>query len=92
MPELQQESFDYDDDNRRVIHTDFNGDTITTQMDNMGRTETISYSKDGRVESYSYYPNGQVDTITTPEGITDYGYDNRNRLEQEVKTDGTVMN
>ncbi|PIE40874.1 MAG: hypothetical protein CSA49_06240 [Gammaproteobacteria bacterium] len=39
----QQEMFVYDDQNRRITHTDFNGDYSVTQNDVMGRTQTGLY-------------------------------------------------
>ena len=91
LPEGQSESTVYDDANRTMTHTDFNGDTMFSQMDSMGRVSSMTYSKDGRVETYTYYPNGQTHTVTTPEGVTEYFYDNRNRLEKETRPSGEIM-
>ena len=79
-----------------ITHTDFNGDTITTLKDNMGRVDTVSYSKDGRVEQYHYYPDGKVQTVDiTLNGVTEtttYTYYMHNdRLETETKPDGSVL-
>ncbi|MFL0809341.1 MAG: tandem-95 repeat protein [Agarilytica sp.] len=107
LPEGQQESFVYNDGQgcaqtdgincanatspRTVVHTDFNGDTITTAYDVMGRTIAVQYSKDGNSDIYTYTANGQVHTVTDQHGTTTYTYDNNNRLLTEIKTDGTQM-
>lgn len=57
----------------------------------MGRVRTVTYSKDGRVESYTYWPNGQVKAVTTSEGVTEYYYDERHRLDFELRPNGVRM-
>jgi choice-of-anchor A domain-containing protein/RHS repeat-associated protein len=91
LPEGMSEYFEYVDAERKVIYTDFNGDTITTIQDEMGRVQRVEYSKDGAVESFTYWPNDQVKTATTAEGTTEYFYDQRNRLDYELRPDGTRM-
>jgi choice-of-anchor A domain-containing protein/RHS repeat-associated protein len=91
LPEGMSESFEYVDAERKVIHTDFNGDTITTLQDEMGRMQRMEYSKDGAVESFTYWPNHQVKTATTAEGTTEYFYDPRHRLDYELRPDGARM-
>ncbi len=76
---------------RTVIHTDFNGDTITTAYDVMGRTIAVQYSKDGNSDVFTYTANGHVHTVTDQHGTTTYTYDSNNRLLTEIKTDGTQM-
>jgi RHS repeat-associated protein len=91
LPEGMTETFEYLDAQNIVIHTDFNGDTITTTRDAMGQVETVLYSKDGVLESYTYWPNDQIKTATTPAGQTQYFYDHRHRLDYELRPDGTRM-
>ena len=91
LPEGMSEYFEYVDAERKTIHTDFNGDTITTFRDEMGRVEWVEYSKDGAVETFTYWPNDQVKTATTAEGTTEYFYDRRHRLDYERRPDGTRM-
>ncbi|MFL0800735.1 MAG: tandem-95 repeat protein [Agarilytica sp.] len=107
LPEGMSESFVYTDGQgcqqadgincgsatspRTTVHTDFIGDTITTAFDVMGRTISVEYSKDGNSEVYSYYANDQVHTVTDQHGITEYFYDVNDRLEREIKPDGTQM-
>jgi len=91
LPEGMSEYFEYLDAERKVIHTDFNGDTITTAQDEMGRVQRVEYSKDGAVETFTYWPNDQVKTATTAEGTTEYFYDQRHRLDYELRPDGTRM-
>ena len=95
LPEGQVESFVYDDVNRITIHTDFNGDSITTQMDNMDRAVSTTYSKDGKQEAYTYTVDGQVETIVTTLGAdtetVSYTYTNNNQLYTETQADGTIL-
>lgn len=91
LPEGMVETFEYLDDLNQTVHTDFNGDTITTLHDVMGRVERVEYSKDGAVESYTYWPNDQVKTVTTADGVTEYFYDHRHRLDHELRPNGTRM-
>ncbi len=76
---------------RTVVHTDFIGDTIITALDVMGRTISVVYSKDGNSEVYTYYANGQTQTVTDQHGTTEYFYDVRDRLETEIRPDGSQM-
>ena len=98
LPEGMSESFVYNDGQgcqpnagincatasspRTTVHTDFNGDTITTAYDIMGRMIASQYSKDGQSQVYTYYGNDQVHTVTDQHGTTIYTYDVRNRLTQ----------
>ncbi len=107
LPLLQQESFVYTDGQgcqpdagincastvspRLTVHTDFNGDTITSAYDVMGRVISMVYSKDGNTEVYTYYENDQVHTVTDQHGTTEYIYDVNNRLDTEIKADGSQM-
>ncbi len=107
LPLLQQESFVYTDGQgcqpdagincasttspRLTVHTDFNGDTITSAYDVMGRVIAIVYSKDGNSEVFTYYDNDQVHTVTDQHGTTEYIYDVNNRLDTEIKTDGSQI-
>ncbi|MCG8317644.1 MAG: putative Ig domain-containing protein, partial [Pseudomonadales bacterium] len=92
LPLGQTESFEYDDANRRVTHTDFNGNYSITQNDVMGRVESMTYyladGTERASESYTYYNNDQVHTVTDKHGVTEYGYDSRDRLEWLIQPDG----
>ena len=90
LPMLQQEITRYDDITRTVTHTDFNGQTITTQIDNMGRTTRMDYD-DGQFEIYEYYPDGLVSSVETQQGITTYAYYAQNWLQTETRPDGSVL-
>ncbi len=90
LPELMSESFVYDDAARTVAHTDFNGDTNTTYLDNQGRVDHIDYH-DGNSEAYTYWDNGQVHTVTDQHGTTETVFDVRDRLDYEIKPDGTRL-
>ncbi len=90
LPELMVESFVYDDAARTVAHTDFNGDTNTTYIDNQGRVDHIDYH-DGTSEAYTYWANGQVHTVTDQHGVTETVFDVRDRLDYEIKPDGTRL-
>ncbi len=107
LPEGMSESFVYNDGQgclqsdgancanvispRTSIHTDFNGDSITTAYDVMGRVISVVYSKDSNTEIYTYYDNSQVHTVTDQHGVTEYIYDNRDRLEAEIKPSGELL-
>lgn len=91
LPEGMVETFEYFDSLNLIVHTDFNGDTITTTQDVMGRVERVEYSKDGAVESYTYWPNDQVKVATTADGVTEYFYDHRHRLDHELRPNGARM-
>ena len=89
------ETYQYDDTNRQVIHTDFKGQITTTVNDVMGRVSSISYD-DGKSETFTYWPSGQIKTATVSETgkddyITSYTYDNRDRLKTETQANGTVL-
>ncbi|WGO96912.1 putative Ig domain-containing protein [Saccharophagus degradans] len=71
---------------RLQIHTDFNGDTITTAFDVMGQVVSVSYSKDGTTEVYDYYSNGQLRTVEDGQGQTVYLYDALGRLSTKDTT------
>ena len=90
LPELMVESFVYDDAARTVAHTDFNGKTNTTYIDNQGRVDHIDYH-DGNSEAYTYWANGQIHTVTDQHGVTETVFDDRDRLDYEIKPDGTRL-
>jgi len=90
LPELMVESFVYDDTARTVAHTDFNGKTNTTYIDNQGRVDHIDYH-DGNSEAYTYWNNGQVHTVTDQHGVTETVFDVRDHLDYEIKPDGTRL-
>lgn len=87
LPEGEVETFVYDDAAHTLTHTDFNGQTITTTYDVMGQVDHIDYSN-GASENYSYYFNGLLQTVTDKNGTTEYGYDNRDRLQWLIQPDG----
>ena len=104
LPEGQSESFEYVDGQgcqpiagascsgasspRTMVHTDFNGDTITMAYDVMGRLVSTAYSKEGTTEVYTYYEDGQTRTVTDPSGTIEYAYDSRDLLTREIKANG----
>ncbi|OUR88395.1 hypothetical protein A9Q81_23950, partial [Gammaproteobacteria bacterium 42_54_T18] len=90
LPEGMTETFTYDDSARTVAHTDFNGKTNTTYIDNQGRVDHIDYH-DGNSEAYTYWDNGQVHTVTDQHGVTETAFDVRDRLDYEIKPDGTRL-
>ncbi len=104
LPEGQTETTEYstqacttsaftgvgDDVCQVVTHTDFNGQSTITVMDQMGRTERIDFH-DGSFKAYTYYTGGQVKTVTTEFGTVSYTYDSAERLATETQIDGTVL-
>jgi len=88
LPEGQSETFVYDDVAHTQTHTDFNGDVTVTSYDVMGRVGRIDYQQDGSSEVYTYWPNDQVKTVTDANGVTEYYYDARDRLDYAIKPDG----
>ena len=90
LPELMTESFVYDDVARTVAHMDFNGNTNTTYLDDLGRVDHIDYH-DVTSEAYTYWGNGQLHTVTDQHGVTETAFDDRDRLAYEIKPDGTRL-
>jgi RHS repeat-associated protein len=89
------ETFVYDDQNKTVTHTDFNGQLTSTVNDAMSRVSTITYA-DNKLETFTYWPSGHIKTATVSETgkddqITSYTYDNRDRLTTETQPNGTVL-
>ncbi|WP_018016108.1 choice-of-anchor A family protein [Teredinibacter turnerae] len=90
LPEQMTEYFVYDDTVRTRTHTDFNGQVSVTQFNNLGQVETVSYDN-GTSESYTYWPNGQIRQVTDKNGVTNYVYDDRDRIDHEIQSDGTRL-
>jgi RHS repeat-associated protein len=91
LPETQPESWVYDATVaghlvRRVVHSDFNGTVITDDFDPMGRILTrtptsASLPPEGKVPvSLTYTATGKPKTISDASGLSEYLYDNRDRL------------
>jgi large repetitive protein len=69
---------------------DYNGDSIQYAYDNYGRLDHKSFS-DARVAtvSYTYDPvTSQLKTVTDGRGVTQYSYDNKDRLKTTTMPDG----
>lgn len=90
LPETMSESFVYDDVARTVTHTDFNQQVSVTYYNDLGQVVSVSYDN-GESESYTYWPNGQSHLATDKNGVTEYVYDNRDRLDHEIQPDGTRL-
>ncbi len=91
LPEGQSESFTYNAVGSVITHTDFNGATnIHTYDDDNDRLLRTDY-EDGSFEAFTYFDNGLVETAENQFGTTTYIYDDRDRLTQETRPDGSVL-
>ncbi|RLJ15763.1 hypothetical protein DJ030_18000 [bacterium endosymbiont of Escarpia laminata] len=90
LPGGQAESFTYDAANRLVGHTDFNGNSTTFGNDERGRRTLILYH-DGSSLSVTYNGMGKRLSVVDSRGVTNYEYDNRNRLVRRVDPDGLTL-
>jgi YD repeat-containing protein len=76
--------------NRRVIVTDFHGETTTSQYDTLGRVVTTTFP-DGSSQSYTYTSSGQIAAVTDRHGTTQYQYDSDERLTSVTDANGATI-
>ena len=90
LPMGQVETFTYDAVGNVLTRTDFNNQVTTYTYDNNNRTTSIAYN-DGSSESFTYDNNGNRLSATNVQGTWSYQYDVFNRLSQETKPTGEVL-
>jgi RHS repeat-associated protein len=76
--------------NRRVIVTDFHGETTTSQYDTLGRVVTTTFP-DGSSQSYTYTSSGKIAAVTDSHGTTQYQYDSDERLTSVTDANGATI-
>ena len=91
LPLGQVETHSYDLQGRKTSHTDFNGAThnysYTPDNDDVLR---IDY-EDGTFVEYTYTANRLMETATTESGVTQYTYDERDRVLSETQPNSAVL-
>ncbi|MDM9580198.1 putative Ig domain-containing protein [Nostoc sp. GT001] len=89
LPMGQQNKTVYDKFGQVTSQKDFNGDTINYNYDQYGRLKQKTFT-DPRVAtvSYTYDPvSSQLKTVTDGRGVTQYNYDQRDRLSKIIQPD-----
>lgn len=89
LPMGQRNQTVYDKFGQIVSETDFNGDTINYTYDTLGRLNQKTFT-DPRISpvSYTYDPvTSQLRTVTDGRGVTQYAYDNYDRLQTTTTPD-----
>ncbi|NJK63452.1 MAG: RHS repeat protein [Synechococcaceae cyanobacterium SM2_3_1] len=79
LPKLQRSDIAYDAVGNAVAITDFNRELMTQAFDERNRLIRKEFA-DGTFESYTYTPTGQRETVNDLRGLTNYIYDERDRL------------
>ncbi len=90
LPLGQAEYFTYDDVGNRITRVDFNGAVTNWTYNNDNRVETETF-EDFSTRSWTYRSDGSVDTVTDSRGVTEYDYDERDRLTRITYPDGAVV-
>ena len=92
LPLGMVETFAYDAMGNVSAKTDFNSKTTTFTYDTLNRLlkKTPDPSFGAPAVSFTYFPTGTRETMADATGTTTYGYDNRNRLKQEITPEGTL--
>ncbi|MET0752082.1 MAG: PKD domain-containing protein [Pyrinomonadaceae bacterium] len=92
LPLGQTETYSYDTSGNLTSRTDFNGKTTTFGYDDMSRliSKTPDASLNQPAVSFTYDDLGQRATMTDASGVTNYSYDNRNRLLSKHTPFGTL--
>jgi RHS repeat-associated protein len=93
LPMGQQSQTSFDKYGHISSTRDYNGDSIQYAYDNYGRLDHKSFS-DARVAtvSYTYDPvTSQLKTVTDGRGVTQYIYDNKDRLKTTIVPDGEFV-
>ncbi|AVH68152.1 polymorphic toxin-type HINT domain-containing protein [Nostoc sp. 'Peltigera membranacea cyanobiont' N6] len=94
LPMDQQNQTVYDKFGQVSSQKDFNGDTINYTYDFIGRLQQKTFT-DPRVAtvSYTYDPvSSQLKTVTDGRGVTQYNYDDRDRLSKIIQPDQQFVN
>ncbi|MDB6028311.1 MAG: wapA7, partial [Verrucomicrobiales bacterium] len=92
LPNGQEEKWEYDTvvgttRVNRVTHTDFNGTLIVHNLDTMGRV--VLKTSDGQTPvEILYTATGQRTSMTDASGLTEYQYDNHDRLWKKTVEKG----
>ncbi len=92
LPLGQVETLAYDAVGNALSRSDFNGRTTTFAYDAMNRllSKTPDPAFGASAVMFTYHPSGLRSNMTDAVGVTDYTYDNRDRLIRKSTPQGTL--
>jgi RHS repeat-associated protein len=88
---MQRSTTAYDKVGNMKQSTDFNGETIRYDYNELNELIAKHFLAEGRSTTFSYTSSGKRDLVTDDRGITDYDYDVMGRLTNQTDPDGKVI-
>lgn len=90
LPEGQEASYAYDANGNLEAYTDFAGKTQEYDYDALNQLISIAFANDPTQE-FTYTATGLIETITDGRGVTQFAYDERDRLIARTDPNGPYI-